>query len=251
MMAITPGTAWCQRRVLCAAQDLRQHLRKGIAMDELWQVAHGGIKYADFMQRQQPSNGRASNGKSSNGKAVAVPEDLVSHCGWQPPLSVRGWQMLRVLVQRCLHASQSAHCLAQGARLHAEGTMSASAAPTATLVQVGVQSYLLWEQAGKPDGADFSGDARRALEAQLQQGKTVEELERALRAPDAQKPPHLQVQPCHARTFKHLLLGYLKGWSSQQGCSMHHIACASPVSCHSAAGPAQAGGAAQAGAAKA
>ena len=77
-------------------------------------------------------------------------------------------------------------------------------------VQVGVQSYLLWEQAGKPDGADFSKDARKRLEAQLQQGKTVQDLERALKAPDAQKPAHLQVwrtnQPPHALSMSKLPL---------------------------------------------
>ncbi len=28
---------------------------------------------------------------------------------------------------------------------------------------LGVQAYVLWEHAGKPDGADFSGDARRLV----------------------------------------------------------------------------------------
>ena len=59
-------------------QDLKQHLRKGTALDELWQVARGSIKYADFVGRHQAgSNGKSSNGKPSNGKTLTVPEDLV------------------------------------------------------------------------------------------------------------------------------------------------------------------------------
>ena len=52
-----------------------------------------------------------------------------------------------------------------------------------------MQSFLLWEQAGRPNGADFSQDARRKLEKQLRAGRTVQDLERALRAPSAEKPP--------------------------------------------------------------
>ena len=56
----------------------------------------------------------------------------------------------------------------------------------ACLVQVGLQAYLMWEQAGKPDGANFSDDARRQLEQQLQSGKSVQDLERALKSPSDQ-----------------------------------------------------------------
>ena len=59
-------------------------------------------------------------------------------------------------------------------------------------MQVGLQAYLLWEQAGKPDGANFSNDARSTLEKQLQQGKTVEDLERILKGPPGQ--PAKQVE---------------------------------------------------------
>ena len=52
--------------------------------------------------------------------------------------------------------------------------------------QVGIQAYLLWEKAGKPDGADFAGDARKTLEAQLASGMSVEQLEKALKAPSPQ-----------------------------------------------------------------
>jgi len=56
------------------------------------------------------------------------------------------------------------------------------------LRQVGLQAYLLWEQAGKPDGANFSDDARRQLQQQVQSGK-VQDIERALKGPSDQKAP--------------------------------------------------------------
>lgn len=46
-----------------------------------------------------------------------------------------------------------------------------------------MQAYILWEKAGKPDGADFASQARRMLQDQLQQGATVEHLEKSLLAP--------------------------------------------------------------------
>lgn len=64
------------------------------------------------------------------------------------------------------------------------------------VVQVGLQAYLLWEQAGKPTGANFSNDARSILEKQLQQGKTVEDLERILKGPPG-KPAKQVEQASH------------------------------------------------------
>ena len=59
---------------------------------------------------------------------------------------------------------------------------------------MGLQAYLMWEQAGKPDGANFSDDARRQLEQQLQSGKSVQDLERALKGPSDQ-PQQQERQP--------------------------------------------------------
>ena len=47
--------------------------------------------------------------------------------------------------------------------------------------QVGLKAYLLWESNGKPDGGDFSGQARAELEAELRRGVSLEELERRLK----------------------------------------------------------------------
>jgi hypothetical protein len=53
---------------------------------------------------------------------------------------------------------------------------------------LGVQAYLLWEQAGKPDGADFGDEARRVLEERLRGGASLADIERELRAPPAAQP---------------------------------------------------------------
>lgn len=46
----------------------------------------------------------------------------------------------------------------------------------------------MWEAAGQPEGADFSNDARASLQTQLDQGATVEHLERSLKAPSPKQP---------------------------------------------------------------
>ena len=56
--------------------------------------------------------------------------------------------------------------------------------------QVNIQAYLLWEKAGRPDGADFATDARSTLQAQLAAGKSLQELERALKEPEPQACTH-------------------------------------------------------------
>lgn len=61
--------------------------------------------------------------------------------------------------------------------------------------QVNIQAYLLWEKAGRPDGADFAQDARATLEAQLRSGKSVQDLEAALKAPE---PKVLYLDVCQS-----------------------------------------------------
>lgn len=38
---------------------------------------------------------------------------------------------------------------------------------------IGIQAYILWEKAGRPDGADFSQQARDAIHSQLKSGKDL------------------------------------------------------------------------------
>ncbi len=52
--------------------------------------------------------------------------------------------------------------------------------------QVGIQAYLLWEKAGRPDGADFSNDARKTLQQQLDGGMSLDQLEKSLKEPSPQ-----------------------------------------------------------------
>ena len=66
-------------------QDLKDYLRKGKSLDELWAVANGDIKYADFLHQGQGGNGK-SNGKT----APPVPEDLVRS---QPLRTSLDWQL--------------------------------------------------------------------------------------------------------------------------------------------------------------
>ena len=69
--------------------------------------------------------------------------------------------------------------------------VAAPAAPRVDLPQdlVNVQAYLLWEQAGQPDGADFGGQAREVLEKQVRAGASIADLERLLRGPPQQAAP--------------------------------------------------------------
>lgn len=53
-------------------------------------------------------------------------------------------------------------------------------------------------QAGRPDGADFAADARRVLEAQLRAGKSVADLEKALKSPQ----PQVRLLSCPFQTWK-------------------------------------------------
>lgn len=54
------------------AQELRDALRSGTTLDELWKVARGEIKYADFLQ------GNRGEGSTKQKQAPRVPEELVS-----------------------------------------------------------------------------------------------------------------------------------------------------------------------------
>jgi hypothetical protein len=67
---------------------------------------------------------------------------------------------------------------------------------------VGIQAYLLWEQEGKPDGADFSEKARKLLEGRLRDGTSVADLEKQLKGPSPPKqqqaaPPQERKQEQH------------------------------------------------------
>jgi alpha-glucan,water dikinase len=77
---------------------------------------------------------------------------------------------------------------AQPPAQHKAAKQQAPAAPQQAAVEVpeklvGVQAYLLWEQAGKPDGADFADRARQLLEERLRGGESLEAVEASLHTP--------------------------------------------------------------------
>ncbi|KAK9852315.1 hypothetical protein WJX84_008608 [Apatococcus fuscideae] len=121
-----------------AIKELKGYLRQRVTVDELWKVANGEIKYADFKSSQKTQDQAQAPPSPPSEKDVQVPEELV-----------------------------------------------------------GIQAYIMWEKAGKPDGADFSNDARKVLQEQLQSGTAVQDLERLLRQPEpepVQAPPPKQEQ---------------------------------------------------------
>ena len=78
--------------VYCACQDLRDYLHKGVALDELWKVAKGDIKYADFIQQQQQQQPQDGASQPAQEQLPALPEDLVSLCA-APSACTRGMRL--------------------------------------------------------------------------------------------------------------------------------------------------------------
>jgi alpha-glucan,water dikinase len=64
--------------------------------------------------------------------------------------------------------------------LKAQAPSSPSQSPSATGPVpedlLAVQAYILWEKAGKPDGADFSEAARRSIEEEVKKGSSFEQV---------------------------------------------------------------------------
>ena len=55
---------------------------------------------------------------------------------------------------------------------------------------VGIQAYILWERAGKPDGADFGDEARREIQRMVTEtGMSFPEIEEHLRNPPSEPAP--------------------------------------------------------------
>lgn len=70
-----------------------------------------------------------------------------------------------------------------------------AAAPVENIPEelINIKAFLLWEQAGKPDGADFGSQAREALVADLTAGKSLQDIERTLKGP---------AEPAHEQTVE-------------------------------------------------
>ena len=168
------------------AQELKGYLRKGIRLDELWRVARGEVKYADFASSQQ-QNGAAA---AVAAPPPSVPDELVPRSDFDFPekgfLHVIGATTAAAESGFCATPQGACCCLRDqrvpsGAAYCRRGQCVLSAP-----AQVNIQAYLLWEKAGRPEGADFAADARSTLQAQLASGRSLQELESALKAPEPQ-----------------------------------------------------------------
>ncbi|GLC33353.1 hypothetical protein PLESTB_000342400 [Pleodorina starrii] len=120
--------------------EMRELQARGRTLDELWRVAEGKWKYSDYR------------------KKVIIP---------------------------ALGDATAPAAAAAAPPSNGNGSGSGNGAPAAALPRIpddllGVQAYVLWEHAGKPDGADFSGEARRVITEQLQSGASLEEVARRL-----------------------------------------------------------------------
>ncbi|GIL61955.1 hypothetical protein Vafri_16315 [Volvox africanus] len=123
--------------------EMRELLARGRTLDELWRVAEGKWKYSDYR------------------KKVIIPAlgEVTAPAVAPPP-------------QQQKQQQQQAES--------GNGNGGAAALPRIPDDLLGVQAYILWERAGKPDGADFSGESRRVITEQLQSGATLEEVARRL-----------------------------------------------------------------------
>ncbi|KAL4448876.1 hypothetical protein ABPG77_007593 [Micractinium sp. CCAP 211/92] len=125
-------------------QEMVMLLRRGRPLDELWRVARGEVKYADYIQEY--------------GRLLAP--DVEQRQRAAPPPKQQKKQQRQEREQE--REQQSVYVPDE---------------------LVGVQAYILWEQAGKPDGADFGGEARQLLEGRLRGGESLDDIERSLRGP--------------------------------------------------------------------
>jgi hypothetical protein len=58
-----------------------------------------------------------------------------------------------------------------------------------------VQAYILWEKAGRPEGADFSHAAREEIHRQLKAGQSLTQIEKALRGPPTERGAEPKAAP--------------------------------------------------------
>lgn len=47
---------------------------------------------------------------------------------------------------------------------------------------IGLKAYFMWKEAGSPDGADFSAQARESIAAEMKQGSSLQEIEKRMRS---------------------------------------------------------------------
>ncbi|QDZ23333.1 alpha-glucan water dikinase [Chloropicon primus] len=130
-------------------EEMKAFLHEGYALDDLWKVANGEEKLKDFYRRTSSAGG-LSEPASTSRAAKEILDGL-------KPLELGQQQSPGVVV---LPPEEIPEHL------------------------VGVQAYILWEEAGKPDGADFGDQARREIQALVSRtGMTLDQVEEHLKKP--------------------------------------------------------------------
>ncbi len=113
---------------------------KGRSIDELWRVAEAKWKYHDYLDKVvRPLVGDAYSWRARQARQQSPSPP-------PPPQQQQAQQKQRV--ER---------------RPMPEDLLA-------------VMAYVLWERAGKPQGADFSNDARREIESRVGNGLTYEDI---------------------------------------------------------------------------
>jgi alpha-glucan,water dikinase len=128
-------------------QELITLLRHRISMDQLRTVSNEGIgRYVSFIEEQKAKWHQASSGAA----AVSAPkEESVEKKEKDSP----------------------------------EEVAFKKAAASLPDDLVGLKAYLMWEAAGRQDGADFADQAREVLAKQVLSGKSIQEIEEIVRGP--------------------------------------------------------------------
>ncbi len=101
---LRPGHSALERPGACL-QDLKAHLRGGVTLDELWRVARGELRYADWVKQRGGAGGGGAGGGGAAPAAppaASVPQELVNvqaYLLWEKARASVAW-----LPQPCSHA---------------------------------------------------------------------------------------------------------------------------------------------------
>ncbi len=120
-----------------AIEELKDLLRMGIPLDEIWRVARGeGTRYQDWITTKLT----AINGGVGGGPAVAAPPTEAA-------------------------APAAPPAAPPAPEPSAPAPPAPPPAPVVSIPEdlIGVVAYIMWEKAGKPDGADFGNQAREQI----------------------------------------------------------------------------------------
>ncbi len=69
-------------------QELRNALRKGTSLEELWNVARGEIQYASFLETSEGKEKKPPPKEQPKQPSVEVPDDLVKPLSYSPAVQI-------------------------------------------------------------------------------------------------------------------------------------------------------------------